>query len=163
MAKKSFFERLTGAINVDYDETFEDDEEGEAVEVTAEVPKSTPDTSGWAEEEESGEGQLGVDVYHTDDEIIIKTMVAGVRPEDLDIAITRDMVVIKGKREEAPGIPAENYFQKELYWGSFSRTVLLPQEVEVEEAEAVERHGLLIVRLPKIDKEKRARIKVKSV
>ncbi len=157
--KKSFFERLTGAINTDYDEDSYDDEAETAVAVE-QVDETRQYT---ALEEESAEGQLGVDVYHTDDEIVIKTMVAGVRPEDLDVSIMRDMVIIKGKREETHGIPFENYFHKELYWGSFSRTVLLPQEVEVESAEAVERHGLLIIRLPKIDKAKHTRIKVKSV
>jgi HSP20 family protein len=157
--KKSFFERLTGAINVDYDEPYEEEETAIAIHETTEEEGPQND---WLSEE-SGEGQLGVDVYHTSDEIIIKTMVAGVRPEDLDISITRDMVVIKGKREETHGIPDENYFHKELYWGSFSRTVLLPLEVESENAEAVERHGLLIIRLPKIDKEKQTRLKVKSV
>ena len=158
--KKSFFERLTGAINVDYDEPYEEEETTVAIhDETEEVEESRAD---WLEED-TGEGQLGVDVYHTSDEIIIKTMVAGVRPEDLDISITRDMVVIKGKREETHGIAEDHYYHKELYWGSFSRTVLLPQEVESDNAEAVERHGLLIIRLPKINKEKQTRLKVKSV
>ena len=72
------------------------------------------------------------------------------------------MVTIKGKREEIRGIEREDFFQRELYWGSFSRTVVLPQEIEVEEAEAVEKYGMLIIRLPKIDKNRQSKLKVKS-
>lgn len=113
-------------------------------------------------EEESEEGQLAVDVYQTPKEIIVQTMVAGVPPENLQVNITRDMITIKGKREESRTISEDNYFAQELYWGSFSRTILLPHEIEPEEAEAMEKNGLLIVKLPKIDKEKKATVKVKS-
>lgn len=114
-------------------------------------------------EEESEEGQLAVDVYQTPKEIIVQAMVAGVLPENLQVNITRDMITIKGKREESRTISEDNYFAQELYWGSFSRTILLPHEIEPEEAEAVEKNGLLVVKLPKIDKEKKATVKVKSV
>jgi HSP20 family protein len=90
-------------------------------------------------------------------------MVAGVRPEDLQINIARDMITIKGKREENRTINEDNYFTKELYWGAFSRTILLPQEIETEEAEATERHGLLTIKLPKIDKDRKMNLKVKSI
>ena len=90
-------------------------------------------------------------------------MVAGCRPEDVAIEITRDMVTIKGKREENKMISKDNFFAQELYWGSFSRTILLPQEVDPEEAEAIEKHGLLIIKLPKIDKAKKSNVKVKSI
>lgn len=150
MAKKrSFFERLTGAVSV---EEYDND----LVPVETETGEKS-----WLEED-SGEGQLTVDVYQTNNEIVIRTMVAGVRPEDLDIAITRDMVTIKGKRESERTISNEDYFHKELYWGSFSRTILLPAEVDVEEAEATEKHGLLMIRLPKINKDKQAKLRVKT-
>jgi len=90
-------------------------------------------------------------------------MVAGVRPEDLQITISRDMITIKGKREENRTITDDNYFLQELYWGSFSRTILLPEEIDPEEAEAIEKHGLLVIKLPKIDKEKKTSLKIKSV
>jgi len=150
MAKKrSFFERLTGAVSVeDYENDLvpEEPEQGE---------------KSWMEED-SGEGQLTVDVYQTTNEIVVKTMVAGVRPEDLDISITRDMVTVKGKREAERTVSHEDYFHKELYWGSFSRTILLPAEVDVEEAEASEKHGLLTIKLPKINKDKQAKLRVKA-
>ena len=113
--------------------------------------------------EEETEGELALDVYQTANDIIVQTFVAGVRPEDLEINITREMLTIRGKRQENQKIQQDDFFSRELYWGAFSRTVSLPQEIEPEEAEAIERHGLLTIRLPKIDKDKRSSLKVKSV
>src|SRR3989338_4275932 len=149
--KRSFFERLTGAVNVPA--------ENEEREVN--VASTDEKLSEWLEEE-NGDGQLAVDVYQTPDDIFIRAMVAGVKAEDLDISITRDMVTIKGLREGSQEISEENFFFKELYWGSFSRTILLPQEVEVEESEASEKNGLLTIRLPKIDKGRQTKLRVKS-
>jgi len=145
--KRSFFERLTGSVRIE-------DDELEPMEVSTQKKES------WMEEPE--EGQLTVDVYETANDIIIKTMVAGVRPEDLDISITREMVTIRGKREEDRTISSEDYFHRELYWGTFSRTVVLPKEVDIEDAEAIEKYGLLILKLPKLDKHKETRLKVKG-
>ena len=125
-------------------------------------PVSKPSIKDSWEEENPEEGQLTIDVYQTPGEIVIKSMVAGVKPEDLDISITRDMVVIKGKRETERFVKDEDYYHQELYWGTFSRTIMLPAEVNVEEAEAVEKHGLLIIRLPKTDKNRQTRLKVKG-
>ena len=113
--------------------------------------------------EEADEAELTVDVYQTSSDIVVQTMVAGVRPEDLEITIGRDTVAIRGTRGENRNIDDENYFTKELYWGKFSRTILLPQEVEPEEVEAVEKHGLLTVKLKKVDKEKKSVVRVKSI
>lgn len=148
--KKSFFQRLTGAVKI---EEYDDDYEVEQ-EVEDQKEEKIP--------EEEGDGQLTVDVYETSNDIIIKTMVAGVKPEDLDIQITRDMVVIKGKRSEEKSVRGEDYYHRELYWGSFSRSILLPQEVEIESAEATEKHGLLTLTLPKLDKHKQAKLKVRT-
>ena len=147
--KKSFFERLTGTIKLD-----EDTEEAQEIAVENQ-------TGNWLEEEEK-DGELTVDVHQTSDKIIVKTMVAGVRPEDLDISITRDMVTIRGKREEERSVKDEDFFYRELYWGSFSRTISLPQEVEIDTAEAVEKHGLLILKLTKVDKGRQTKVRVKS-
>lgn len=108
------------------------------------------------------EGQLSVDVLQTPDDIIIKTIVAGVNPNDLDVSITRDSVTIKGSREEDISVNDNDYFYREVYWGEFSRTISLPAEVEVEEAEAIERHGILTIRLPKIDKDRETKLHVRT-
>lgn len=155
--KRSFFERLTGSIRLDTT-----DADDEILEEEGKNKKPAKKENGNWMEEDSEEGQLTVDVYQTAAEIVIKTMVAGVKPEDLDIDITRDMVTVKGKRENERVVENDDYFHRELYWGSFSRTVLLPQEVDVEGAEAIERHGLLIIRLPKINKDKQTKLRVRS-
>ena len=165
--KRSFFERLTGSVKLDDD--YEEIEE-ETISVSKTEPKGfkaiTPHGKDkWDEEEkeEEEEGQLTVDVYQNTNDIYVETMVAGVRPEDVQIHITRDMITIRGKREQARTINDEDFFTRELYWGAFSRTISLPAEVEAEEAEAIERHGLLVIRLPKINKDKQTHLKVKSV
>lgn len=153
--RRSFFERLTGAIRVpddsDATEVLDEREGREDREVSDDVSDL-----------DAGEGQLVVDVYQTHSDIVIKTMVPGVRPEDLDITITRDMVTIKGKRETERTVADNDYFHKELYWGMFSRAILLPQEIEIEEAEAIEKHGLLIIKLPKLDKNRQTKVRVKN-
>ncbi|MCH7529689.1 Hsp20/alpha crystallin family protein [Patescibacteria group bacterium] len=154
--KRSFLERLTGSVTLDdyNDNDIFDERPLKNHEVDNEE-------NSWLEEE-SNEGQLTVDVFQNTDEIIIKALVAGVRPDQLDISITRDMVTIRGKREESKEVAEDNYFYKELYWGSFSRTILLPQEIDVEASEATVKHGLLSIRLPKIDKERQTKLKVRG-
>jgi HSP20 family protein len=154
---RSFFEKLTGAGR---DSKYEDDEM-EMTPKTSSVRNISQNLSQFTDNEPE-EGELTVDVYQTANEVVIKTMVAGVKPEDLDVSITRDMVTIKGKRETERSVSDDDYYHRELYWGSFSRTIMLPAEVEVEEAEAVEKHGLLIITLPKIDKHKQAKLRVKG-
>lgn len=144
--KRSFFERITGRGR-----------QTESVEKTK-LPKG----ANWVEQEDEG-AQLAVDVYQTPTEIIVIGMIAGVKSEDLDIAITREMVVIKAKREEPEAPEKEKYVYKELYWGSFSRTIVLPEEVDADNSEAVEKHGLLIIRMPKINRSRSKALKVKEL
>lgn len=107
-------------------------------------------------------GELAVDVYQTPDAIVVKALVAGVHPTSIDISLTREMLTISGAREDEREVQEEHYFQRELYWGSFSRTILLPEEVDVDMAEASEKHGILMIRLPKINKKKQTKLKVRS-
>lgn len=95
------------------------------------------------------EGELTVDIYDKGDSIVIQSTVAGVKPEDLDVAITNDSVTIRGKRERVEEVREDNYYYKELFWGTFSRSVILPEEIEEDMAEASLKHGLLTIRLPK--------------
>ncbi len=167
MAKKSFLERLTGSMKFEDEEEVKSPAPSDVVKKIT-IPtkdlgskdKSTEKESKWEEEEEA---QLTVDLYQTPTDIIVQTMVAGVLPDNLTITITRDLITIRGKREENQSINHDNYFVQELYWGSFSRTISLPEEVDPEEAEAIEKHGLLIIKLPKINKEKKTTLKVKSI
>lgn len=149
--RRSFFERLTGAVRLD-----------EEAEVAEEQPSLKVSAKSNIFEESDEEAQLTVDVYHTPSEIIIKTMVAGVKPDDLDVLIARDSVTIRGKRSEDRTVSGDEYFHRELYWGSFARTIALPEEIDVDAAEAVERYGMLILHLPKLDKNRQTKLRVKG-
>lgn len=157
--KRSFFEKLTGGIDA---EEFQPD--GDARHLTPKEVSSDQDvdTEEWQDDEPLEEGQLTVDVYQTPNEMVIRTMVAGVKPEDLDVTITREMVTIKGSRHQEDNVIDEDFFSRELYWGNFSRTILLPEEVAPDEAMATTKHGLLTIRIPKIDKNRANKVKVKN-
>lgn len=137
------------------EDEYEDDELVEEIEIKKPVKAKV------YEEDEVGE--LSVDMYETAKEIIIESMIAGVKPEDLQISTTHDTITVAGKREANTHIKEDQYLIQELFWGSFSRTVQLPADIAVDEAEAVEKHGLLIIRLPKIDKDRNIKVKVKSL
>ena len=107
---------------------------------------------------EDDEGQLTVDVYQTDDEIVIKSTIAGVTADDLDISVTNDMVTIKGSRKPDEKIKEADYYYQELYWGPFSRAIILPEEIDSDSAKASMKNGILTIRLPKL-----ARTKIKKV
>ncbi len=108
------------------------------------------------------EGQLTVDVYQTDDEIIIKSTVAGVTPDDMDISITNDMVTIKGRRDPSEKVKQSGYYYQELYWGPFSRSIILPEEIDADNAKAMMKNGVLTLKLPKLAKSRVKKIKVSS-
>ncbi len=157
MKKPSFLERITGSIKLDTDDSFDES----VMDTDREQPEEHHEE--WGDNvETNADGELPIDMYQTPDAIVIRALVAGVSPEDLDIAITRDMVTIKGERQEVQEAPDEDYYHRELFWGSFSRTILLPEEIIIDEAEAKEKHGLLVISLPKLDKERSARLTVKS-
>jgi len=108
------------------------------------------------------EGQLSVDVYQDKDNVIIKSTIAGVKPEDIDIAIHNDLITIKGKREADKTITQEDYFYQECYWGGFSRSIILPVEVKAEKTNAELKNGILTVTLPKARPSKAISVKIKT-
>lgn len=114
------------------------------------------------EMEADAEGQLTIDVYQTDRDIVIKSTIAGVKPEDLDIDINSEMVTIKGKRSQEEEIDSENYYYQECYWGPFSRSIVLPVEIITEKAEATMKNGILTVRLPKMEAVKTRKLQVRG-
>lgn len=175
--KKSFFERLTGAKripegggqNQEYNfsgtpsygaqtiHTQMSTEDDYAVETAAQ--NAPAEEENWAGE---SEGQLTIDVYQTDNDIVIKSTIAGVKPEDLDVSINNDMVTIRGDRKNEEVVEGENYYYQECYWGTFSRSVILPVEVIADKAEAAMKNGILTVRLPKADTTKTKKIQVRG-
>ena len=123
------------------------------------LPLATDDE--WTDKE-AAEGQLSVDVFQTKDNLIIKSTIAGVKPEDIDISVDNDMITIRGQRKYEEEIKEDDYFYQECYWGSFSRSIVLPIEVKGDEAEASLKNGVLTVILPKAKKNKSVAIKVKN-
>lgn len=99
--------------------------------------------------QDASDGQLAVDVYQTPDAIIIKSPIAGVTSEDLDIAVQRDVITIRGQRRSHAQVAEGDYLFQECYWGNFSRSIILPTEVQVDRVAAELQHGILTITLPK--------------
>jgi HSP20 family molecular chaperone IbpA len=157
--KRSFFERLSGTAAADDFESFDDDflpqtparrvlppqqQPGVHIQSMAQSQPAQPDHSALFDEEPM-EGQLPVDVYQTPGEIVIRTFIAGVRPDEMNVSISRDMVTIEGSREERTSVVENDYFHHELFWGSFARTILL-----------------LTIILPKLDKARQTKLRIKA-
>ena len=109
------------------------------------------------------EGQLNIDMYQTKDNVIIKSTIAGVKPEDIDITVANDMVTVKGSRKKEEVIAQDDYFYQECYWGNFSRSVIIPVDIESENIEADLKDGILTVIIPKAAKAKTKKVKVKGL
>ena len=109
------------------------------------------------------EGQLNIDMYQTKDNVIIKSTIAGVRPEDIDITVANDMVTIKGSRRKEETVSQDDYFYQECYWGNFSRSVIIPVDIDSEQIEADLKDGILTVVIPKAAKAKTKKVKVKGL
>jgi HSP20 family molecular chaperone IbpA len=164
MKKPSFLERLTGNQADEYDRVLDDEHQfGEDDDLAVEEEEYQEEEQ-WDERENEPQQdcELPVDMYQTDEHIVIRALVAGVSPNELEISITRDMVTVRGVREEYQEAHDDGYFHRELFWGSFSRTLLLPEEVAIDEAEAQEKHGMLEIKLPKLDKHRTTQLKVRT-
>ncbi len=172
---KSFFERLTGSVRVD--EGADGSERRGAPPPSPLRPKKkSGDIIGESKiihpvgdgaessgppDEEPEEGQLTVDIYDDGQYLIIQAIVGGVKPEDIDIALQDETLTIRGSRHRAQEIKEESFYYRELYWGAFSRSIILPEEVDFQKADAAIKNGLLVIRLPKKDRgEKKIRVKV---
>jgi len=144
MAKKNFLEKLAGAKNAPLENM-----------PNKNANETTPNSQDY-------EGQLTIDVYQTPGEIVIKSTIAGVKPEDLDVNINNDMLTVKGIRKNDAHIKPEDYYYQECYWGPFSRSVILPVDVETENIKAELKNGILTIILPKASKAKTKTILVES-
>ncbi|MDD3480885.1 MAG: Hsp20/alpha crystallin family protein [Patescibacteria group bacterium] len=116
-------------------------------------------TNDWFTEGDTA-GELAVDVYETAEDIVVKAPVAGVAPEDIDITAKPDMLTIAGERKEEKEVANESYVARECFWGSFSRSVSLPSEGEVDKAKVTFKDGILTVRIPKSKKHQSVKLKI---
>lgn len=118
----------------------------------------------WLEDDnqEEIEGQLAVDVYQTKENVVIKAPISGVDSKNLDVSIAEEVVEIRGERVQETTVPAEDYYVQECYWGTFSRSIILPASVNADKAEASLKNGVLIISIPKVVQDKVKKIKVLS-
>lgn len=177
--KRSFFERLTGGI------TLSDKEEKQEDVGIVEMPnknntqsspviaKLTPlnseqtkavvaESAPLPQKEEEEIANLSVDVLEGSEDIIVNAFVAGVNPEDIQITITRNSVSIRGHRNDVDH-PNFEPIEQELFWGKFERDVVLHVDLEPDRAEATQKQGLLTIKVPKIDRDRRNNLKVRSI
>jgi len=109
-----------------------------------------------------GAESLALDVYETDQDVVVKSSVPGVKPEDIDITITGDTLTIKGETKAEEKVEKANYIRQERRYGAFSRSVTLPTSIVAEQAKAEFEHGVLTLTLPKAEEVKPKSIKVKA-
>ncbi|HVM76665.1 MAG TPA: Hsp20/alpha crystallin family protein [Candidatus Paceibacterota bacterium] len=158
---KSFFERLVGGKSEPQPEPYEIElaRSNSGILSSAKPHTRTKrNDADWAQGEP--EGQLTVDVYQTADDIVVESAIAGIRPDDLDITVTTDSISIRGAREHEKLVSDEDYLYQECYWGRFGRSIILPQEVDPENADVRFKNGILTVRLPKANRKKTRKLKV---
>lgn len=173
----SFFERVTGIISGDDKNIAEDspkqekDKEANMSMVKKENSQTSKDSQDeyklkvhtvQEESDELEEGELTVDIYDDDDAIVVLSTVAGVDKDNIDVTITGDTVEIRGTRLPLVNIPENKYYYKELFWGNFYRSIILPEEIDPEKVEAHLKNGLLAIRLPKKRQDLPQKVKIKA-
>ncbi|PIV50985.1 hypothetical protein CO115_00955 [Candidatus Falkowbacteria bacterium CG_4_9_14_3_um_filter_36_9] len=150
---KKFFKKIIGFDN-------KQDKKLELIK-NSEKNEENYDNEKWLDEDYE-EGQLSIDVYQTPKNIIVKSTIAGVKSDDIDISINNGMITIRGKREVKEKIKEDDYLYRECYWGAFSRSIILPVEVRAEKINAFLENGVLTIILPKSKTSKQISIKVKE-
>ncbi len=164
-SEEKFFENLAkGRAEAEETESENGDVEVELAKAATVAPvRSKPAPKKIEEDFDDGEpeGQLTIDVYQTPDDIVIESAIAGVKPEDLDITVQGDSVTVKGRRHHEMEVKDDDYLYQECYWGRFSRSVILPQEIDPEAATVSFKNCILVVRLPKLNRKKSKKLKVK--
>lgn len=156
MEKESFLEKITGTQNK---RRTHDAGKNAFPETPHETPKIRKPKE-WLLD--ATEGQLSLDVYQTESDVVIKSTVAGITSDDIDITITNDMLTVKGARSRDEEVRAEDYYYQECYWGPFSRSVILPADVEADLIKATLKNGILTIRLPKSEKIKTKKISINT-
>ncbi len=159
----NFFEKLKKGMGIE-----EEKEEEKKIEKPKEKRQKKEEIKVQKGEEkkpekkwEGPEGELAIDLYQTDEDLVLQSAIAGVKSENLEIEIEGDMLTIRGVREK-PFEEKGEYFTQECFWGPFSRKVILPVEVDIDKAEAQIKNGVLTIRIKKVQKERKKKILVKE-
>ena len=114
----------------------------------------------WDDSEEEFPGQLAVDVYETDERLVVKARTAGVNKEDLDVSISDSILTISGTLSSGDDAEATNWHIQECYWGEFSRTLALPVPIKEDEVKAELKDGVLTISFTKVKTEQAKKIQV---
>jgi len=112
---------------------------------------------------EEMEGQLAIDVYQTPDELIVESTIAGVKLDNIDIDVSSEKVTIRGERHRDSKTAGHDYFWQECFWGKFSRSIILPEEIDPDKAHFVLKRGVLTIFLPKVHKDRVRKITGKEI
>jgi len=124
-----------------------------------EEPAAAQADDNW-DEEEAMPGQLAVDVYETDEKLVVKARTAGVNKSDLDVSISDGILTISGTLSSGDDSEATQWHIQECYWGEFSRTLALPVPVKEDEIEAVLKDGVLTISFAKVKQEQARKIEI---
>lgn len=130
-------------------------------EATKTPVQSKPEPTDWLAAS-NHEGQLSLDIYQTEKNLIIKSTIAGAQPEDIQISLKNDLLTIRGKRDLPEDIVEADFLFRECYWGPFSRSIILPIDVQADKIKASMDNGVLTIILPKAPQAKQIVIKVKA-
>ncbi len=131
------------------------------IKKTSSTKTTIPENNDWLLAS-SHEGQLSLDIYQNDKNLIVKSTIAGARPEDIQISIKNDLLTIRGKRDLPNDIAEADFLFRECYWGAFSRSIILPIDVQADKIKASMDNGVLTITLPKAPEAKQIVIKVKN-
>jgi HSP20 family protein len=146
----SFFKRLSGKLNA------------ENQEYKIDLAKAELPLPGEEKFQDEPIGQLTVDIYHTKDDIFIESAIAGAKPEDIDVTVSPDSISIKGARRREQNNAETQYLYQECYWGKFVRSIILPEEVDPQNADVNFKNGILRVRMPKTNRKKSRKLEIKT-
>jgi len=128
--------------------------------VPATNQQEAPEKISVAEEIFNKDGELVIDVFETNAEFVVLAAIAGVQIKDLDISLEKDMMIIKGDRCDPHGHPDKKYFYQECYWGPFSRKIILPENIDIDKADAQMDKGILTIKIPKNERVEKIGVKV---
>lgn len=116
----------------------------------------------YLENPNKNEGELAIDVYQTEEELVVRSAIAGVKLEKLDVTIENDVITIQGNREEPSEQGKVDFLSRECYFGPFSRKIISPVEIDPSRARATMKEGILLIRTPKIKREKKVKLEIKK-
>ena len=115
----------------------------------------------WEPLSEKG-AELSIDLYETDDDIVLQSTIAGIKAKDLDISIENNMLIIKGNRKKPESDSFKKYLYQECYWGPFLKKIILPEKIDSNKIKAIVEEGILTVRVAKIEKKNKKKIEIEE-